>query len=49
MLFLFVLPTVISLEINPEMAPLHIDGDHAPTDKKFVIEILPSAFNLIRP
>jgi len=39
-----------SLEIiNPEMAPLHIDGDHAPTDKKFVIEILPSAFNLIRP
>ena len=35
--------------INPEMAPLHIDGDHAPTDKKFVIEILPSAFNLIRP
>jgi diacylglycerol kinase (ATP) len=39
-----------SLEIiNPEMAPLHIDGDHAVTNKKFNIEILPSAFNLIRP
>lgn len=35
--------------INPEMAPLHIDGDHAPTAKKFDIEILPSAFTLIRP
>ena len=35
--------------MNPELAPLHIDGDHAPTDNKFTIEILPSAFNLIRP
>jgi diacylglycerol kinase (ATP) len=35
--------------INDEMAPLHIDGDHAPTAKKFDIEILPSAFTLIRP
>lgn len=35
--------------INPEMAPLHIDGDHAPTTEKFDIEILPSAFTLIRP
>jgi len=39
-----------SLQImNPEMAPLHIDGDHAQTSKKFDIEILPSAFTLIRP
>ena len=35
--------------INPELAPLHIDGDHASTDKKFTIEILPSAFTLIMP
>ena len=35
--------------INPEMAPLHIDGDHAPTNKKFTIEILPAAFSLIQP
>lgn len=35
--------------VNPEMAPLHIDGDHAPTANKFDIEILPAAFNLIRP
>jgi diacylglycerol kinase (ATP) len=35
--------------INDEMAPLHIDGDHAPTAKKFDIEIFPSAFTLIRP
>ncbi len=38
------------LEImNEEMAPLHIDGDHAPTNKKFNIEILPAAFNFIQP
>lgn len=35
--------------INPDMAPLHIDGDHAATAEKFNIEILPSAFNLIQP
>ena len=35
--------------MNPELAPLHIDGDHAPTAEKFIIEILPSAFSLIRP
>lgn len=35
--------------INHQMAPLHIDGDHAPTSKKFDIEILPSAFNLLVP
>ncbi len=35
--------------INPEMAPLHIDGDHTTTHKKFDIEILPSAFTLITP
>ena len=40
-----------SLEIlNPEMAPLQIDGDHLPLPiKNFIIEILPSAFNLIQP
>ncbi len=39
-----------SLQINnPGMAPLHIDGDHAPTDKKFNIEILPAAFTLLTP
>ena len=38
------------LEImNEEMAPLHIDGDHATTNKKFNIEILPAAFNFIQP
>lgn len=35
--------------LNPEMAPLHIDGDHAPTNKKFNIEILPAAFTLMVP
>ncbi len=35
--------------INSDMAPLHIDGDHAATAEKFNIEILPSAFNLIQP
>jgi diacylglycerol kinase family enzyme len=35
--------------INPKMAPLHIDGDHAATNKKFDIEILPAAFSLIQP
>ncbi len=39
-----------ALEIlNPDMAPLHIDGDHAATAEKFTIEILPSAFTLIMP
>ena len=35
--------------INPEMAPLHIDGDYATTNNKFNIEILPAAFSLIQP
>ena len=35
--------------INPELAPLHIDGDHAQTCKEFNIEILPAAFRLIQP
>jgi YegS/Rv2252/BmrU family lipid kinase len=35
--------------INRQLAPLHIDGDHAPTNKKFDIEILPAAFRLIQP
>ncbi len=34
---------------NHQLAPLHIDGDPAETDKKFVIEILPKAFKLIMP
>jgi diacylglycerol kinase family enzyme len=35
--------------INPQLAPLHVDGDSAPTGKKFNIKILPAAFNLIIP
>ncbi len=35
--------------INPKMAPLHIDGDHATTYKDFNIEIFPAAFKLIQP
>ena len=34
---------------NHQLAPLHIDGDPAETDKKFNIEILPKAFKLIMP
>ncbi len=34
---------------NPEQAPLHIDGDPAPTADMLRIEIIPSAFSLIRP
>ncbi len=34
---------------NLDMAPLHIDGEPAPTFKEFSIEILPSAYRLIQP
>ena len=34
---------------NPNLAPLHIDGDPAETAKKFSIEVLPSAYRLIQP
>lgn len=34
---------------NPENAPLHIDGDPAPTEAAIRMEIIPNAFNLIRP
>ncbi len=34
---------------NISLAPLHIDGEPATTDKKFVIKILPKAFRLIQP
>ena len=34
---------------NHQLAPLHIDGDPAETDKKFKIEILQDAFKLIIP
>ena len=34
---------------NPQLAPLHIDGDPAETFKEFSIEILPAAYKLIHP
>jgi YegS/Rv2252/BmrU family lipid kinase len=34
---------------NPEMAPLHIDGDPAGTDAVFEIEIIENAFRLLIP
>lgn len=34
---------------NHEQAPLHIDGDPAPTDALIKMEIIPKAFSLIRP
>lgn len=34
---------------NPQLAPLHIDGDPAETGKEFSIEILPAAYKLIHP
>lgn len=34
---------------NDTLAPLHIDGDPADTDRKFTIKILPKAFKLIQP
>jgi YegS/Rv2252/BmrU family lipid kinase len=34
---------------NPSLAPLHVDGDPAITDKKLTIKILPGAFKLLRP
>jgi YegS/Rv2252/BmrU family lipid kinase len=34
---------------NPEMAPLHIDGDPAATAPDFHIAIVPNAINLMRP
>ena len=35
--------------INTKLAPLHIDGDPAPTNKYFDIQIIPNAFLLIQP
>ncbi|MEO6221303.1 MAG: YegS/Rv2252/BmrU family lipid kinase [Ginsengibacter sp.] len=34
---------------NLQLAPLHIDGDPAPTYKEFIIQIIPNAFRLIQP
>lgn len=34
---------------NPLLAPLHIDGDPAVTNKKLAIKALPAAFRLLRP
>ena len=34
---------------NPMMAPLHIDGEPATTNKRFSIKILPAAFKLLQP
>ncbi len=39
-----------SLKIsNSKLAPLHIDGDPAPTNKNFEIKVIPNAFMLIQP
>ena len=35
--------------LNPQMAPLHIDGDYAETSMEFKIEILPAAYDLLVP
>lgn len=34
---------------NPELAPLHIDGEAVPTESSFSFHVIPSALNLIRP
>jgi len=34
---------------NPQLAPLHIDGDPMETSSEFVIEIIPNAYKLIQP
>jgi diacylglycerol kinase family enzyme len=34
---------------NPELAPLHIDGDPADTSPEFIIRIVPKCFKLIQP
>jgi diacylglycerol kinase (ATP) len=34
---------------NPDGAPLHIDGDPAPSADRFLIEIVPKAIRLIQP
>lgn len=34
---------------NPQLAPLHIDGDPVETFQEFSIEILPAAYKLIHP
>lgn len=34
---------------NPDLAPLHIDGDPIETAKEFSIEVLPAAYKLIQP
>lgn len=34
---------------NPQLAPLHIDGDPVETNRIFVIEIIEKAFKLIMP
>lgn len=35
--------------VNPRRAPLHIDGDPAPSADRFRIEVTPSAIRLIQP
>lgn len=35
--------------VNPDNAPLHIDGDGKPTAERFNIEIIPNAYRLIMP
>lgn len=35
--------------LNPDMAPLHIDGDPMEAQKEFTIKILPGAYKLLQP
>ncbi len=34
---------------NPDLAPLHIDGDPAAKSENFEVEVIPNAFRLIQP
>ncbi len=34
---------------NPDLAPLHIDGDPSETPEKLTIKIVPECFRLIQP
>jgi diacylglycerol kinase family enzyme len=45
---LYIRASEIEVE-NPEMAPLHIDGDPAETSHSLKVKVLPRAFRLIRP
>lgn len=34
---------------NPDLAPLHIDGDPSETSRRFSIQVLPAAYRLLQP